>query len=72
MKIVLNIVWTLKIQDSQKRLWVHYVDGETIHNNEEILIEEVNFYRKLYTTENVDSSSIQPICLTLMILQSWM
>ena len=34
------------------------VDGETIHINEEILTEEVNFNRKLYTTENVDSSSI--------------
>ena len=34
------------------------VDGEKIHNNEEILTEEVNLYRKLYTTENVDSSSI--------------
>ena len=47
-----------KSRQSKKVLSSLKVDGETIHNNEEILMEEVNFYRKLYTTENVDSSSI--------------
>jgi len=47
-----------KSRQSKKVMSSLKVDGETIHNNEEILTEEVNFNRKLYTTENVDSSSI--------------
>jgi len=46
------------------------VNGETIHNNEEILTKEANFYRKLTLQKMLIQAVLQTICLTLMILQS--
>ena len=59
-----------KSRQSKKVMSSLKVNGETIHNNEEILTKEANFYRKLTLQKMLIQAVLQTICLTLMILQS--